>query len=307
MAQMSQMALEFFNVNNYFPVPWEEDSPEMVWHQTATHLRALACIESDSDAGKLLTEYQERSLISSIYFSNHIEGKGLGVSETTALVLQVIKGSCGIVGPQDTYVNDITMAQREVLQHAASFVFLHEHVVSMNQKLTTNLVLAAHKILMTNMVNEDGKSVNAGEYRTSSAHAGFHLFPPPTVVKSELEDLLESYNTRVNSSKEDPIAIAAWLSYKFVTIRPFDDGNGRMCRILMNIALLSCGMPFCSALGFSSGHKQAKKQYLQCIRNARRTGDVPTRLAFVILCSIRDTLSSYFGNTLFCATSSILP
>ncbi|KXZ53071.1 hypothetical protein GPECTOR_8g64 [Gonium pectorale] len=179
--------------------------------------------------------------------------------------------------------------RRELLQHAAAFAFLHKRVVLEKEKLSPDVVLDAHKLLLSGLTGEDGLAVPAGQYRTTRAFAGSYLFPPPEAVEGALKRLLEAYEQRASSPEEDPFALAAWLSYVFVSIHPFDDGNGRMGRLLLNMALLSRGVPFCSALGFSCGQSKAKRHYLQCLKKGR-----PSELAFTVLCSIRITLANFF-------------
>ncbi|EFJ45900.1 Fic protein [Volvox carteri f. nagariensis] len=285
--------LEFMS-SNYYHCPWEEDSPERVWCMVQAYLRSLKEIPPDGIAAALLQDHIEWSVICSIFFSNQIEGAGLGLSNTASLVRKILQGQP--LDPCLLYSSSGSSGKStcEVVQHAAAFIFLKQHVVVEKKPLTPDIVLAAHKILMDGMVCEDGKPVNAGSYRDSLAHAGFHRFLHPELVQPSLVRLLANYNARAASETEDPFALAAWLSYEFVTIHPFEDGNGRMCRLLLNMVLLSHGVPFCSALGFSSGHRRAKQQYMNCIHKAQQHGGLPKRLAFVVLCSIRSSLAAFF-------------
>jgi Fic family protein len=84
------------------------------------------------------------------------------------------------------------------------------------------------------------------------------------------------------------------LSYDFVTIHPFYDGNGRLSRLLLNIVLLSMSVPFCSALGYSSGHKKAKSHYFKCIEDARKKMGSTTLLASVVLYSYCAVSATFF-------------
>ena len=253
----------------------------MVWRHSC---RILNFLQQDLDYScktrELLSEHAEWSTVCSIYFSNLLEDKGMSLSDTTQLVMNVLAGKPSVC-------DDV--ASCEVLQHAAAFTFLRDEVVVNKKPLTPELASEAHRMLMAGMVREDGLVVRAGSYRDSLVNAGFYLFPPPGCIEAAVKDLLEAYNTRAASGKEDPFVLAAWLSMEYVSIHPFEDGNGRMCRLLLSIALLSNGVPFCSALGFSSGHRRAKSHYMQCIKNARsQHGDMAQRLAFVVLCSFRD-------------------
>ena len=282
---------DFVN-SDYFRCPWENDCPERVWHEVHLYLSMIKKIQPGGKAADLLQSHAEWSVTCSIFFSNLIEGKGLSMPDTNALVSPILRGQQSLSSNSSSGCG--TKFVREVTQHAAAFVFLNQHVVVEKNKLTPEVVLEAHKILMDGMVREDGLVITSGSYRSSKANAGYHLFPPPECVKSSLAALLKDYNQLAASPEKDPFALAAWLSYEFVSIHPFEDGNGRMCRLLLNMALLSFGVPFCSALGFSSGHRQAKKHYMQCIKHAQKHDGLPKRLAFVVLCSIRSSLAAFF-------------
>ncbi|MEW5319138.1 MAG: hypothetical protein WDW38_010308 [Sanguina aurantia] len=142
-----------------------------------------------------------------------------------------------------------------------------------------------------------GFRVNPGQYREERCFAGYHPFPPNTCIRRCLSSLVAEYNERSSDPDTfDPFEGAAWLSYEFVSIHPFVDGNGRMCRMLLNVALLRSDVPFPVALGFSSSHKRAKAQYMQCIKNARAREGLTTRLAFVVLCAFRDVAASFLEN-----------
>ena len=67
-----------------------------------------------------------------------------------------------------------------------------------------------------------------------------YYFTPPEQVKPAMTDLLDWYRNR-EAAGEHPIVIAATFHYQFVRIHPFDDGNGRMARLLMNLILIRHG------------------------------------------------------------------
>ena len=290
MASSASGQYQYF-ASNYRGVPWEDEAPEYVWMHSALLLRALGQVKPASVAAKLLEEHVEHSAACSIYFSNLVEEKGASLPATMQLVNGVLHGA-NLAGMD--LGSEGRESCREVTQHAAAYSYLHDQVVLSKQQLSESVVLEAHNILMANMKREDGLQVQAGAYRTGEASAGYHHFPPAFSVRPALVWMLEQYNQRVQDLEEDPFVLSAWLSYEFVTIHPFDDGNGRMCRLLLSMVLLSRGVPFCSALGFASGHRRAKQHYMQCIKDAREHNGVARRLAFVVLCSFRSAATSYF-------------
>ena len=63
-----------------------------------------------------------------------------------------------------------------------------------------------------------------------------HEYCPPVHVDSEMENLLRL--SAEYEDKEHPLILAAWLHHRFTQIHPFQDGNGRVARCLVNLTLL---------------------------------------------------------------------
>ena len=62
---------------------------------------------------------------------------------------------------------------------------------------------------------------------------------PPEYVKSEIQKLISWYDK--NKLKTHPLKLISYFHATFERIHPFDDGNGRVGRILINIILLDLG------------------------------------------------------------------
>ena len=75
------------------------------------------------------------------------------------------------------------------------------------------------------------------------------------------------YNCKLRS-KHDIFQLASWLLYRIVSLHPFDDGNGRICRLLWCYSLVHDGLPF--PLTLSDGHEKAHVHYVKCIMEDRR-------------------------------------
>ncbi len=60
-------------------------------------------------------------------------------------------------------------------------------------------------------------------------------FAPPEQVDGEMEHLVKLYNDMIDHVH--PIVSAAWLHHRFVQIHPFEDGNGRVARVLVLLSL----------------------------------------------------------------------
>lgn len=87
------------------------------------------------------------------------------------------------------------------------------------------------------------------------------LYCPPEQVDSEIEELLNIYQ-RQSQQHISPIVLAAWFHHAFTTIHPFQDGNGRMARLLATLLLIKSGLfPL-------TVRRNDKRQYIDGLRAA---------------------------------------
>ncbi len=67
-----------------------------------------------------------------------------------------------------------------------------------------------------------------------------HVYCPPEQVASEMDRLIDLYR-QYESIEIAPEVLAAWLHHRFAQIHPFQDGNGRVARLLASIVFLKAG------------------------------------------------------------------
>ncbi len=106
-----------------------------------------------------------------------------------------------------------------------------------NERLTVFLVLDLHKNLLTGI-----KDDWAGRFRSGKewVRIGAHVGANPDFVEQLVEELVENYCKQENRYFLDSIA---WFHAEFETIHPFNDGNGRLGRVLINQQLMALGLP----------------------------------------------------------------
>ena len=123
--------------------------------------------------------------------------------------------------------------------------------------LNTEIIKQTHKIMM------DGeKDVLAGEYRKSSASAGRHIFESVGHIEGYMEDAFLRFH---ETKKDDPIMAATNLFGKIINIHPFEDGNGRICRLILAHVLIHmkcCLFPII----LSSFHRRGRRYYIRVIK-----------------------------------------
>lgn len=154
------------------------------------------------------------------YTSNALEGNSLTETETKV----VIEDGLTINGKplRDVY---------EAVGHAKAYDHIHE--LAKSKTLEESDILKLHQ-LFYQQIDVD----NAGKYRTVPVFiSGSHYaVTPHQKVAAEMKKFVAWFNK--NEAKMNPVEFAALAHMKFVFIHPFVDGNGRMARLLMNLALL---------------------------------------------------------------------
>jgi Fic family protein len=104
---------------------------------------------------------------------------------------------------------------------------------------TAKHLLAAHKIMMTGLVKQPGAWRSQG-VGIAKGNQIAHIAPPAARVPGLMESLL----TWVRADADVPAPIrAAVCHYEMEFIHPFEDGNGRAGRLLMNLFLMRQGYP----------------------------------------------------------------
>lgn len=151
------------------------------------------------------------------YNTQKIEGSKLSLHETAALLEE------GTL-PKNRTMQDVKEAQAHKM--------LFHRVLANDKELTLNTVLEWHRLLF-----QDTRPDIAGKIRKHRVGISGSKFVPPLPV--EIYPLLRDFFKWHNRKKEiiHPVQLSALVHLKFVTIHPFDDGNGRISRIMMNFIL----------------------------------------------------------------------
>lgn len=178
----------------------------------------------------VLEELENWLKIELTYSSNAIEGNTLTWAET-AEVLE--KGVSAVIPGKP--LKD----QLEALNHAKAVDYIKELAKKRksHQFITEEDIKSIHKIILEGINNEW-----AGKYRLIEVFIRISNaeFPPPRAVPRLMKELINWLEGQQDGS---PVRIAEDAHFKFVTIHPFLDGNGRVGRLLMNLILLIHGYP----------------------------------------------------------------
>ncbi len=173
----------------------------------------------------MLKQIREYFRIGMTYSSNALEGNSLTETETKI----VIEDGITIGGKP---VKD----HLEALGHSEAYDLLFR--LAKGRDITEANVKELHRLFYYRI---DAKQ--AGKYRKQRVIiTGTDFIPPgperiPELMKSFIAGIQET------RAKHHPVEFAAIIHKELVTIHPFNDGNGRAARLLMNLALLQAGYP----------------------------------------------------------------
>ena len=174
----------------------------------------------------LIKNLEEWFRIELTYTSNAIEGNSLSRAET-ALVVE--KG--------------LTIGGKSITEHleamntASALDFVKEQIKRKPCDLREKDILKIHSIILDKIDRE-----NAGIYRRVPVRISGSAVVLPNPRK--VQDLMDNFFKWLkNETKMHAVELASEAHYRFVTIHPFIDGNGRTARLLMNMILMMKGFP----------------------------------------------------------------
>ena len=112
--------------------------------------------------------------------------------------------------------------------------------------ITQNYILQLHKILYSHMNNPmAGRTKNVQNYISATYPDGHTetLFTPmaPYETPEALDRICEEYNRVIGNMEVEPLIAIPIFIHDFLCIHPFNDGNGRMSRLLTTLLLYRCG------------------------------------------------------------------
>ena len=198
------------------------------------------------------------------YHSNNIEGNSLTFGETKSLLLHNItaqgkslKDHIEITGHNEAIDALVELTRGDAPLSESFFRQLH--------------VLILRERYQVDAITPEGaptrRWIEVGQYKTGQNHVQtvtgeIFRFAEPIDVPEKMHALLQSINDLQDPTSAEVLLCAARAHYQFVLIHPFDDGNGRMARLLMNLILIKYGFPPAII------KTQSKQEYFAALRQA---------------------------------------
>lgn len=202
-----------------------------------------------------------------VVYSSEIEGIRLNVDEVRSSIARKL----GIENIKQTvpshYVDSVVAVMLDAVNHY-------------NQTLTKEKICAWQAAFFPTGFSE-GSQIEVGRYRTNEEHIISGMFgrekihyiaPAPERVDEEMAQFLDWFNSQENVNSVIRSAIA---HFWFVSIHPFEDGNGRLARILSDMLLARADKSEFRFYNISSQINKDKNHYYDILEKAQHgDGDI---------------------------------
>ena len=222
----------------------------------------------------LLKIIDEAELPEGVYNSNAIENSTLTLKETEKILLEM------------EVSRDVSL--REVFE-AKNLARVIEYITSKSEELSKELILLLHQMLLGN-IDESiaGRFRKKGEY----VRIGAFIASAPEHIERKLEEILIEYSSDLNTYFVDKIAK---FHLVFELIHPFNDGNGRIGRLLINYQLRQLGFP-----PVIIRDKEKSKYYLafKKYQDDRKTKTMERILSLIVMESLHKRITYLKGQTI---------
>lgn len=172
----------------------------------------------------LITMIDETEAPESVYNSNAIENSTLTLRETEKILLEMEVSR--------------TVSLREVFEAKnLARVLTYVRHKAQEKELDKETILLLHQMLIGGI-----DDMIAGRFRTQHEYVrvGTHIAPAPEHVDRMIEEILVEYGSNWDMFFTDKIAK---FHLDFETVHPFNDGNGRIGRVIINYQLQRLGFP----------------------------------------------------------------
>lgn len=210
-----------------------------------------------------------------VVYSSEIEGVRMNIDEVRSSIAHRL----GIENVKYTapshYIDSVVGAMLDAVQHY-------------DQYLTKDKLCAWQAAFFPSGLS-DGARIEVGKYRTNEEHIVSRMFerekihyiaPSPERVEEEMRQFLDWFNS---NESESYVIRSAVAHFRFVSIHPFEDGNGRLARILSEMLLARGDKDGFRFYNISSQINKDKNHYYDILERMQRgDGDITEWLVWYL-------------------------
>lgn len=216
-----------------------------------------------------LKELRKIATIESIGSSTRIEGGTLTNNEIKELLSNIkitelkTRDEQEVIGYYDTL--EIIYENFDYIRLSENYIKqLHQNLLRHSDKDSRHR--GQYKSLSNKVVANYPDGIQKVIFKTTEVH----------LVENEMSDLIHWTNLQLEKAEIHSLIIIAHFVYEFLSIHPFQDGNGRLSRLLTTLLLLQKEYLFIQYVSFENLIEQSKKEYYQVLMEGqknRNTGD----------------------------------
>ena len=198
-------------------IPADAEKPQRINTKTAKPQTLLEILQHEK-AARYSGGIYHKTQIEMTYNSNHIEGSRL-THDQTRYIFET--NTIGVTG-EAVNVDDVI----ETANHFRCIDFIIEHAKS---ALTEKMIKELHLMLKTGTSDARQEWFAVGAYKKMPNEVGGMATALPEDVAAEMQALLAAYSAKKAKTLEDILD----FHVRFERIHPFQDGNGRVGRLIM--------------------------------------------------------------------------
>lgn len=162
--------------------------------------------------------------------------------------------------------------EQEIAGYRDALNIIHESFDAI--PVTQNYILQLHKIMYSHMNNPmAGRTKNVQNYITATYPDGHTeiLFTPlePYETPEALDRICEEFNKVIGNMELEPLIAIPVFIHDFLCIHPFNDGNGRMSRLLTSLLLYRCGFYVGRYISLEAKIAKNKDLYYRALRESQ--------------------------------------
>jgi Fic family protein len=289
---------------------WEQpDWPDLTWD--SGHLAALLG-QASREQGRLLGRMQDlgfdlrreaqlNTLTEDVVRSSEIEGEELDSDQVRSSIARRLGMGVGGLVPADRDVEGVVEMMLDATTNYAQ-PLTADRIFGWHAALFPTGRIGLQKITAGNWRDDSGgpMQVVSGPIDRQKVH---YEAPPAARVPEDMDRFLSWFEA---PGKIDPLLIAGLAHVWFVTIHPFDDGNGRIARAIADMALARSEQSTQRFYSMSAQIRRARSNYYTTLeRTQKGTLDVTPWQEWFLSCLLRaiegsqDTLGAVLGKTRF--------
>lgn len=241
-SEVYQKIMQKLSIIDTFKGSW--NSVEHKESRYLKELRKIATIESIGSStrieGATLTDEEVEKLLKSVKINkldSREEQEVIGYYEALQVIL-------------DNY-EEITLSERYI--HQLHGILMKYSTKDQNHK-------GQYKQLSNKVVANYPNGSQKVIFRTTEPH----------LTAPEMQSLLEWTNKVLENQLMPPVMAAAVFVYEFLSIHPYQDGNGRLSRLLTTLILLKYGYKFIQYVSFEHVIEERKEEYYRALMEGQK-------------------------------------